>query len=311
VEGWKPRFDLGLSPRVKEIAWLMTPGLWGTAIYQINSYVSSMLAFSINDSASTWMFYANRLMELPIGVFAIAVSTVVYPLLARHAVERNFKALADDFRKGVRLILIINIPAAAGLALLSEPIVRLLFQRGNFDASSAHETAILLTIFSIGLPFFSVVNLTIRAFYAVKNTRGPVRIATVDFLINLGLSLALMGPLGAAGLVVASTVAIIAQMGLLLRTLRTQLPDVTLAPLLPSLVRILIATAVMSAVVLGGALLVGKCGLNGRMQDLVKVVGLIPLACVAYGSLLWILKIEGREEIEALMAKFLRRSKRA
>jgi putative peptidoglycan lipid II flippase len=310
AEGWKPKFDLGLSPRVKEIAWLMTPGLWGTAIYQINSYVSSMLAFSINDSASTWMFYANRLMELPIGVFAIAVSTVIYPLLARHAVERNFKALADDFRKGVRLILIINIPAAAGLALLSGPIVRLLFQRYQFSLNDAHQTALLLTIFSVGLPFFSVVNLTVRAFYAVKNTRGPVRIATIDFLINLGLSLALMGSLGVAGLVVASTVAIIAQMGLLLRTLRAQLPDVSLAPLLPSLARILIATAVMSAVVYGGTLLVGKCGLSGRMQDLVKVVGLIPLACIAYGSLLWILKIEGREEIEALMAKFLARFKR-
>jgi putative peptidoglycan lipid II flippase len=226
-------------------------------------------------------------------------------------VERNFKALADDFRKGVRLILIINIPAAAGLALLSEPIVRLLFQRHQFSFDDAHQTALLLMIFSIGLPFFSVVNLTIRAFYAVKNTRGPVRIATVDFLINLGLSLALMGSLGAAGLVVASTVAIIAQMGLLLRTLRAQLPDVSLAPLLPSLARILIATAVMSAVVYGGTLLVGKCGLSGRMQDLVKVVGLIPLACIAYGSLLWILKIEGREEIEALMAKFLARFKRA
>ncbi len=131
-----------------------------------------MLAFSINDSAGTLMFYANRLMELPIGVFAIAVSTVIYPLLSRHAVERNFTALADDFLRGVRLILVINVPAAAGLALLSEPIVRVLFERHNFTAADTAAMAPLLALYVIGLPFFSVVSLTVRAFYSVKNTPG-------------------------------------------------------------------------------------------------------------------------------------------
>lgn len=310
VEGWRPRFDLGLTPRVKEIAWLMTPGIWGTAIYQINSYVSSMLAFSVNDSAGTWMFYANRLMELPIGVFAIAVSTVIYPLLSRHAVEKNFTALAADFRKGIRLILIINVPAAAGLALLSEPIVRLLFQRHNFTAFDTQSTAPLLAIYALGLPFFSVVNLTVRAFYAVKNTKAPVRVATIDFMINLGLSLILMRWLGAAGLVIASTVAIIAQTGLLLRTLGAQLQGMSLAPLWSSFVRILGATAIMSLVVWAGSRAILHLQLQGKMEDLVLVLGLIPVACGTYGALLWIFKIEGREEIEALITKLSSRFKR-
>jgi len=302
-EGWRPQFDLGLSPRVREIALLMTPGLWGTAIYQVNSYVSSMLAFSINDSAGTLMFYANRLMELPIGVFAIAVSTVVYPLLTKHAVEKNFAGLAEDFRKGVRLILIINVPAAAGLALLSEPIVRLLFERHNFTAADTHAMAPLLAIYALGLPFFSVVNLTVRAFYAVKNTKAPVRVATVDFLINLGLSLVLMRSLGAAGLVLASTVAIIAQTWLLHRALASQLPGMGLGLLLPSVGRILAATAVMTLAVWGGLQLVALLPLGGKARDLVEVVGLIPAACAVYAVLLWMFKIEGREDLEALLKK--------
>ena len=302
-EGWRPRFDLGLSPRVREIALLMTPGLWGTAIYQVNTYVSSMLAVSINDSAGTLMFYANRLMELPIGVFAIAVSTVVYPLLARHAAEGNRAALAEDFRKGIRLILMINVPAAAGLALLSEPIVRLLFERHNFTAGDTHVMAQLLALYVIGLPFFSVVSLTVRAFYSVKNTKAPVRIATIDFLINLGLSLVLMRWLGAAGLVIASTAAIIVQTWLLHRALGGALPGMTFAPLLPDLGKILAATAVMGVGVWGGAHLIGGLGLAGKLGDLLVVAGLIPAACAVYGALLWLLKIEGREVVGELLGR--------
>ncbi len=302
-EGWRPRFDLGLSPRLTEIALLMTPGLWGTAIYQVNSYVSSMLAFSINDSAGTLMFYANRLMELPIGVFAIAVSTVIYPLLSRHAVERNFTALSDDFLRGVRLILVINVPAAAGLALLSESIVRVLFERHNFTAADTAAMAPLLALYVIGLPFFSVVSLTVRAFYSVKNTRAPVRVATIDFLINLGLSLVLMRWFGAAGLVMASTTAIVAQTWLLHRELKHVLPGLSFAPLAPSLAKIAAATAAMGLVVWGGSHAVGYLPLAGKARDWLCVLGLIPAGCAVYGGLLWRMKIEGREEFVTVWEK--------
>ena len=130
--GWRPRFDLTISPRVREIALLMAPGFFGSAIYQVNIYVSTCSPTRSTTPPPRCCFYANRLMELPIGVFAIAVSTVVYPLLARHAVEGRLQAMAEDYRKGVRLILMINVPAAAGLALLSQPIVHLLFRHGQF-----------------------------------------------------------------------------------------------------------------------------------------------------------------------------------
>jgi putative peptidoglycan lipid II flippase len=300
--GWRPRFDLGLSPRVREIALLMVPGFFGTAIYQVNIYVSNLLAYKINDSAATLLFYANRMMELPIGVFAIAVSTVVYPLIARHAVEGKFTAMAEDYRKGVRLILVINVPAAAGLALLSGPIVRLLFQHGQFTAADAHIMAVLLALFVIGMPFFSVVNLTVRAFYSVKDTATPVKVALIDFTVNLVLSLLLMHWLGAAGLVLASTTAIIVQTLLLKRALTRRLPEMRFAPLGRSLGKIVLATAVMSALV-GAGWFGLRQAVAGRAADLLAVLGLIPLACVIYGALLWWLKIEGREELQAMLAR--------
>ncbi len=305
-EGWRPRPDFALSPRVREIAALMAPGLFGTAIYQVNIYVGNLLAYHINDSAATLYFLANRLMELPIGVFAIAVSTVVYPLLARHAVAGDFRSMGEAFRRGVRLILIINVPAAAGLALLSGPITRLLFQHGNFSAGSAQAMAVLLALFVIGMPFFSVAGLMVRAFYSVKDTATPVRVAFIDFLVNLGLSLLLMQWLGTAGLVLASTAAIIVQTALLKRALTRRLPDTRLAPLAPSLAKILVATAGMAGVVAGGWWGVHSAA-AGRAADLIAVFGVIPLGCAVYAGLLWLLKIEGREELAALVRSKLGR----
>jgi putative peptidoglycan lipid II flippase len=297
--GWRPRFDLGLSPRVREIATLMTPGIFGTAVYQINFSVSRLLAFSIDDSSATYLYTVNRLMEFPIGVFAVAVSTVIYPLMASHAVKRDFTAMAGDFQKGIRLILIITVPAAVGLALLSAPIVRLLYLHKNVTPGAAQEMAFLLSVMVIGLPFFSVVNLTVRAFYAVKDTRTPVWVGVADFLINITVSLALIHWFGVLGIVLASTTSIIAQTLLLGRALVRKLPSMNFAPLVPSLAKVIGATAVMAAVVWGGRVALG----GHRNADALAVVGLIPVSIAVYGLVLWMARIEGRDEIEVMLAR--------
>ncbi len=301
--GWRPRFDLGLSPRVREIAVLMTPGILGTAIYQINFSVSRLLAFSLDDSSASYLYTVNRLMEFPIGVFAVAVSTVVYPMIAAHAVKKDFASMAGDFRKGIRLILIINVPAAVGLALLSMPIVRLIYMHGRLTMADAHQMALLLAIMVVGLPFFSVVNLTVRAFYAVKDTRTPVRVAMVDFLINITVSLILIHWLGIFGIVLASTTAIIAQTFLLHRALVRRLPGMHFSALWPSVARVFGGTAVMAAVVGGGWWALGQLGLGTRAADAIAVGALIPIGVGAYGLTLWFLRIEGREELAAMLGK--------
>ena len=308
-EGWRPRLDFGLSPRVKTIAALMAPGLFGTAIYQINVYISRLFAFSIDEASATLLFYANRLMELPIGVFAIAVATVVYPLIARHAAEKNHVAMADDYRKGVRLILLINIPAAAGLALLSEPIVRVLFQHGRFGADDTLAMAPLLALFAVGMPFFSVVSLTTRAFYAMKDTVTPVKIATVSFVVNVGLSWILKDVLGAPGLVIASTTAVLVQTCVLQRLLARRLEGMRFGALWSAIGKLLVATLVMSAVV-GGGWLGLRFAIEGRTADVVALVTLIPAGVASYAAMLWVLRVEGLEEVTDLLRRFRRKRAR-
>ncbi len=297
--GWRPRFDLALSPRVREIAFLMTPGIFGTAIYQINFSVSRLLAFSLDDSSATYLYNVNRLTEFPIGVFAVAVSTVIYPLIAAHAARKDFKSMAGDFQKGIRLILIITMPAAAGLAILSGPIVSLIYKHGAATDADVGQMATMLAVMVIGLPFFAVVNLTVRAFYAIKDTRTPVRVAMVDFVINITVTLILIRWYGVVGIVLASTTSIIAQTLLLGWALVRRLPDMHLAPLVPSLAKVIGATAAMAAVVAGGWHFVR--GLHGASA--VAVFGLIPVGVATYGAVLWMARIEGRDELEAMFSR--------
>ena len=289
----------------------MTPGIVGLSIYQINFAVSRLLAFSLDDASATYLYAVNRLVEVPQGVFAVAVSTVVYQLVARHAVRGDHAALAEDFRKGIRLILIINIPAAAGLALLSRPIVEFFFKHGNVTQVAAHDMGVLLAVMVISIPFFSVAGLAVRTFYAIKDTKTPVKIAAIDFLVNIVVTVALVFGfgLGVVGIAIAGTTAIMVQTVLLAVALSRRFPDLHRARrLVPSLVKVLAGTALMALAVGAGWHGVGRLPLTQRLRDVIAIFGLIPVGRRRSTLLaIWLLRIEGREELAAI----LRRRKKA
>ncbi|MCC5788162.1 MAG: murein biosynthesis integral membrane protein MurJ, partial [Opitutales bacterium] len=178
-EGWRPRLSFEGSARLRQVALLMVPGLAGTAIFQVNVVVSRMLAFSLDEAAVSLLYLANRLMELPLGVFAIAVATVIFPLLSRYASELNWAAMGSAYRRGLRLIFVVTIPAGVGLIVLREPIVTALFQWGAFGAESVRETGPILAIFALSIPFYAWASFSTRGFHSLKNTSTPVRIAGV------------------------------------------------------------------------------------------------------------------------------------
>jgi len=212
--------------------------------------------------------------------------------------------MADDYRKGVRLILLINVPAAAGLALLSEPIVRVLFQHGRFDSGDTHAMVPLLALFAVGMPFFSVVSLTTRAFYATKDTATPVKIATVSFVINVSLSWILKNVMGALGLVLASTVAIVVQTVLMQALLARRLPGMSFGDVWRTLGKVAVGTGLMGAFVWGGWVGLHASIGAGRTTDLAAIFLLIPMGAGLYAVVLWILRVEGRDEFKVLIDRF-------
>jgi putative peptidoglycan lipid II flippase len=181
--------------------------------------------------------------------------------------------------------------------------VRLLFQRGQFHASDTILMAPILAVYALGLPFLSFTSVALRGFYALKDTATPVRAAVLSFIVNLILSVLLMRWLSTVGLALASNLAVLAQAWFLQTRLSRKLDGLGFAPLLPNLGKIFVASALMGAVVWGGERAAAQLPLAGKTHDLIVVLGLIPAACAVYGALLWVLKIEGREEIEALLVK--------
>jgi putative peptidoglycan lipid II flippase len=304
--GWQPRLDLSASPRVRTIIGLMGPTVFGSAIYLINLAVSRLVGLSLDDASVTLLNLATRLMELPIGVFAVAVTTVVFPLISRHAAAGEWDDLARAYRRGMRLILAVNIPAAVGLALLASPLIRMLFQRGAFSAADTAAMAPVLAVFAAGLPFLSFVNLALRAFYARQDTRTPVHAALLSFAVNLALSLALMEPAGTFGLAIAGTVSTGVQAWFLQSRLTRLQPGLAFHHLFADAARIVIASGLMGLAVLGWQLALpatGSLGADVRLS-IIAIGTAVPL----YGALLWMLRFEGRTEaIETLRAALTRR----
>jgi len=301
-EGWRPKLDLGASDALRGIVRLMVPTLFGSAIYLVNMAVSRMIGLSLNDAAASVLNLATRVMELPIGVFAIAVSTVVFPLIAKYAAQGDYVNLAAAYRKGMRFILLINMPAAVGLAVLSPGIIRLLFQRGAFTAEDTRLMVPIMAIFALGLPFFSFVNLVLRAFYAQKDTTTPVRAACISFVVNLGLSFSLMGPLSTVGLAIASNVAVIAQAWYLQVHLARKQQGLAFHHLAKDAVKVLAASLLMGAVVAAGWWC-RQFAPQGVVVDAAAMAVLIVAGMAVYAGLVWVFRIEGRDEVGALLKK--------
>jgi len=307
-EGWRPRVDFTASPAVRRMLWLMGPTVLGSAVYLINMAVSRFIGLSLNESAVAVLNLATRLIELPIGVFAISVTTVVFPLISSFAARQDWAGMGAAYRKGMRLVLAINVPAAVGLMVLATPIVRVLFQRGAFSAEDTALTVPVLMVFAAGLPVLAFVNLMLRAFYAEKDTRTPVRGALLSFWVNVGLSLLLMGPLSTLGLAVASNVAVVLQAYYLQHQLSHHRPELRFGAILPDVAKIVLATAGMAAVVFSGYRFSFSWG-SGWGADLIRLAGLIPLGGLTYGALVWGLRLEGREELLAILRRSRERRK--
>ncbi len=306
-EGWRPRLDLRRSAQVRAIVALMGPTVVGSAVYLINMALLRLVGLSLNDAAVSLLNLATRLMELPIGVFAVAVSTVVFPLISRQAAQGDWAAFAASYRRGMRLILVVNIPAAAGLVLLAEPIIRLLFQRGAFHAADTGAMAPVLAVFAAGLPFFSFVNLVLRAFYARKDTRTPVRAALLSFVVNIGLGLLLMGPLSTVGLALASNLAVVVQAWFLQTRLARGDQALAFHHLWRDLLKIAAGVAAMAAAVWLGRLILEAWLPAARLRDIMLLATMIPVGAAVYGLVLWGLRLDGREELPALAGRVLSR----
>ena len=204
--GWNIRFKLNFShPGVQHVAKLIAPVIFGVGIVQVNVLVDTQFASYLEEGSVTAIYIADRVMELVLGGYAVALSTVILPLLSRQAALRRMDELKTTLNFATRLILFITFPATVGLILLRREIIEVLFQHGGFDAASTALTSWALPFFALGLSAFSMVKIIVPAFYALHDTRTPVKIAFIAMFLNIGLNFLFIRPLQNGGPALATS----------------------------------------------------------------------------------------------------------
>jgi putative peptidoglycan lipid II flippase len=242
------RFRPG-HPAVKRIALLMLPSVFGVGVYYLNIAVGAILASLLPQGSVSYLYYAQRLFEFPQGIFTVSIAQAILPSMSRQAAAGEMEGLKESLTFGLRLTLFITIPAMAGLLLCTTPIFTLLFMGGAFDYAKAVKSAEALYYYSWGLSFVAIVRVLVPAFFALKDTRTPVVTALAAFLLNVGFSLILMGPLLHGGLALATTLSALFNMLLLLYFLRKKIGPFGGRKIVLAGLRILLATLPMSLVV--------------------------------------------------------------
>lgn len=225
---WNRGFPLRLNfnfndPAVRRIALLMGPSIFGVGVYYLNITVGNILASLLPQGSVSYLYYAQRLFEFPLGIFVVAIAQAVLPSMSRQAAEGDIAALKDSLIFGLRLTIFITVPAMIGLIACATPVFSLLFMGGEFDFAKAEQCGRALVQYSLGLTCVAMVRVLAPAFYALKDTRTPVATAFIAFLLNLGFSLLLMRSMLHAGLALASSLAALGNMLLLFWLLRRKI----------------------------------------------------------------------------------------
>ena len=219
-------FEKTLNFKQKEvfkIVRLMGPVILGIAVYELNIMIDTLIASLLPGGSISYLYYGNRLVQLPLGIFAVALGVALLPTLSGQAAKGNLKELVQTLGFSIRLILFITIPATVGLIILREPIINTLWERGEFLASTTDGTAIALLYYSIGLCAYSGIKIIAPAFYSLQDTKTPAKIGIYSMILNTVLNLLLMGPLQHGGLALATSIAALFNVALLIYYLRKRL----------------------------------------------------------------------------------------
>ncbi|NRH42964.1 MULTISPECIES: murein biosynthesis integral membrane protein MurJ [Pseudomonas] len=273
----------------------MGPAILGVSVSQISLIINTIFASFLAAGSVSWMYYADRLMELPSGVLGVALGTILLPALSRTYAKADRQEYSRLLDWGLRLCFLLVLPCSAALALLSEPLTVSLFQYGRFDAHDALMTQRALVAYAVGLLGIILVKVLAPGFYAQQNIKTPVKIALFTLAVTQVLNLILIGPLQHVGLALAIGLAACLNAGLLFWQLRRHNLFIPQAGWTGFLLRLLIAVAVMSAVLFGLMQLLPSWSEGLMWQRLLRLGGLVAAGVLAYFASLFLLGFRLRD----------------
>jgi putative peptidoglycan lipid II flippase len=269
------------TPEVKILLKKVVPGAVGAGVYQVNLTINTIIASSVANGAVSYLNYADRLNQLPLGVVGIAIGTALLPTLTRQLRSGNMEAASASQNRAMEFGLLLALPAAFALAVLGHPIIAVLFEHGAFTAANTDRVAPALAAFSAGLPAYVLIKVLTPSFFARHDTKTPVQVALIAVAVNIALNLALMRPLQHVGMALATATAAWVNLGLLGWHLHRRDHFKLDARLRSRAWRILAACLIMSAALWGAQIILAPLWHYWRLGAL---AAMIVIGLAVYGA---------------------------
>ncbi|MCD6039544.1 MAG: murJ [Gammaproteobacteria bacterium] len=215
----KPTIDF-YDAGVRKVLKQMVPALFGVSVSQLNLLLDTLFASFLIVGSVSWLYYSDRLMEFPLGIFGVAISTVILPYLSRHHASRSEEDFSMTLDWALRCVLLVGVPSAVVFAMISGPLLSTLFQHGRFDAHAVIMASKSLSMFAVGIAPFMLIKILTSGFYAKQDMRTPVRIGILAMISNMVFNFILIWPLAHAGIALATSLASLVNVGFLYYFLR-------------------------------------------------------------------------------------------
>ena len=313
--GWQYSFSLDFRhPGVKHLVALIVPVFIGLAASQINLFVNQNLASGLEEGMVAALRTAQRLMQLPIGVFAIAIAVAVFPTMTAQVAQNKLEEYKSTMTMGLCSVNFIIIPCAVGIAVLREPIIRFMyeFMNGKFTAENTSATAEALLFYCIGLFAYGCIHVLSRAFYSLNDTKTPVFAAVASVVVNIVLSIVLVDVMQQGGLALAYSVCGIVNMFLLMWFLYRKIGDYGIKGFCLSFVRIIVASALMGLTVYGVSVLWESIfGISSKFAQLGELLVAVAFGAGVYFLITYLWKMQECMQVWRIFSKRLKKKAKA
>ncbi len=304
---FRPKLEFSWSPEVKRVLLLMLPVTISLGLINFNLLINSFFGTLVSEEAPAAIDKAFRIYMLPQGIFSVAVSTVVFPTLARFAARGEIDRLRATMANGMRQISLLLIPAAASILVLSEPMIRLVYQRGEFDASQTHIVAVALFWFAFSLPFNGLFLLQTRTFFSLQKPWTPTWISGVNLAITAIIAGLLYKPFGTGGIVASTAIATAVSVGFQAMLLRRSQPEgiggIELTRFIRTVTKILLASACLAGVSYGVWYLLDDALGRGILGQIVSMMSALGAGAVVYFAAARAMRIEEVEQLLNLVRR--------
>lgn len=292
---------------IKKMSWLIGPVLIGVAVNQINTMVDRTLASTLVEGSISALNYANKLNGFVMAMFITSVAAVIYPMLSKLSSEDNKEKFTSSVVQSINSVILLVIPISVGAIVLATPIVKLLFQRGEFDARATSMTAIALIMYSIGMVAFGLRDILGKVFYALQDTKTPMINGAMAMVMNIVLNIILVKYLQLAGLALATSISAIVCIFLLFNSLKKKIGYFGQDKIIKTTIKSMVSAVIMGVITYFAYDIISNLLGIGFIKEAVSLVISVAIGAITYGILVVVLKVDEINIMTDMVKKKLNR----